>query len=186
MFESRGYQLAGFASRPPAPFIQPSIRWPAPRGSLRDGKPPATRKNPPNAVGLPDHYGPGWWRAHKQADLVTNSEGPSLMMLVSARYTVAKHPITDAADAWSPAVPSLVRRYRVGYHSRRTSESFRPPLVLGQILQYNVRDLPLPVARRVNRSALIDVRLRACSVSLLDPWPLAALVPCRRSRRASL
>ena len=54
MSESRGYQLAGCASRPPAPFIQPSIRRPVPRGSLRDGKPPAARKIPPDAVGLPD------------------------------------------------------------------------------------------------------------------------------------
>ncbi|MEZ6192479.1 MAG: hypothetical protein R3C45_14480 [Phycisphaerales bacterium] len=89
-FESRGSQLVAVkATRPTAPFIQPSIRRPVPRGSPRDGYPPEARKNPPNAVGLPYQEGSGWWRAQEQADLVTNSEGPSSMMPLSASYTVA-------------------------------------------------------------------------------------------------
>ncbi len=96
--------------------------------TARSPQKPAQRRRParPSKSGLvacPGASRPGL----KQRRAVVNEACVS-------QITVAKHPITGAADAWSHAVPSLVRRYLVGIHSRRTCESVQPPLVLGQIL----------------------------------------------------
>lgn len=98
MSELRGSQLAVKASRPPHRSSNPSYvgRSLAVRCVTVTRPQPAKTRPTPSArptrkVGLV--------AAQEQADLVTNSEGPSSMKLLSASYTVAKHPITDAADA---------------------------------------------------------------------------------------